>query len=246
MRWPKLSFSKVCLPIILLVLAVVIGWKLPVFVKAPYVWVSLSWFVVIVLLLRLVANTKLKVVLVNLGAVVFALTAYEAYLYKNTPAKRTRYEDIYKRYYQLNHPFLGYAPNKNVVRPSARKYYNDRLVYDVAYTIGENRLRISMSGERAKDLHGCILFFGGSYTFGEGVNDNESMPYQVDLLTKKRYRIFNFGLHGYGPHQMLSALEHGYVKRIAPCDAPTTVIYQTHSTHVRRAARLASWDTHGP
>ena len=50
--------------------------------------------------------------------------------------------------------------------------------------------------------------------FGAGLNDTEAMPYQVGLKTNGDYRIYNFGVNAYGPHHMLSALEHGYVENI--------------------------------
>jgi hypothetical protein len=54
--------------------------------------------------------------------------------------------------------------------------------------------------------------FGCSFTFREGVEDREAMPYLVGELSK--YIVYNFGFHGYGAHQMLSALEYGIVDRI--------------------------------
>jgi hypothetical protein len=138
---------------------------------------------------------------------------------------------------------LGYRPRKNTVVDS-RKYFKDELVYDVTYSIDANGLRIAPpvtpgSGER------CILFFGGSFTFGEGVEDDTTTAYQVGQRLEGRYRIFNFGFHGYGPHQMLSALESGLAKSISSCNA-RYVIYLVLVEHVQRPAGLALWDLEGP
>ena len=48
-----------------------------------------------------------------------------------------------------------------------------------------------------------LNFFGGSFAFGFGLNDNETMPY---LLQKylKNWKIENYGINGYGVHQMLA------------------------------------------
>jgi hypothetical protein len=51
-----------------------------------------------------------------------------------------------------------------------------------------------------------MLFFGGSYTFGEGVNDNETMPSYVSQLAPK-YKSYNYGVGGYGPQHMLAKLQ---------------------------------------
>lgn len=138
---------------------------------------------------------------------------------------------------------LGYRPRKNTVVDS-RKYFKDELVYDVTYSIDANGLRIAPpvtpgSGER------CILFFGGSFTFGEGVEDDTTTAYRVGQRLEGRYRIFNFGFHGYGPHQMLSALESGLAKSISSCNA-RYVIYLVLVEHVQRPAGLALWDLEGP
>lgn len=48
-----------------------------------------------------------------------------------------------------------------------------------------------------------------------------------------------FGFHGYGPHQMLSALESGLARSIADCDT-RHVIYLALVEHVQRSAGLPS------
>jgi len=71
------------------------------------------------------------------------------------------------------------------------------------------------------------------------VNDHEAMPYVVGELQK--HKVYNFGFPGYGPHQMLSAIENGLVDckpRIAVC--------QMITNHVARAAGHPSWGRHGP
>ncbi len=46
---------------------------------------------------------------------------------------------------------------------------------------------------------------------------------------------------------MLSAIEHKFVENIVLCNnKPIFAIYSTHVDHVKRAAGLASWDSHGP
>ena len=71
------------------------------------------------------------------------------------------------------------------------------------------------------------------------------MPYQVSRKTHGIYRVYNFGFHGYGPHQMLSALEHSLVEGIVEC-VPQYAIFQALVSHVSRSAGSASWEQHGP
>ncbi|MCP5104361.1 MAG: hypothetical protein GY950_13315 [bacterium] len=142
-----------------------------------------------------------------------------------------------------NHDILGYGPRKNTKSPHT-KYYGNDLICDVVYTIDSNGLRTSPPCNPLNTGR-SVLFFGGSFTFGSGVNDEETMPYLTGVKTHGRYRIHNFGFRGYGPHQMLSAIEHKMVENIVEYK-PKYAIYQALLGHIGRAAGLGSWDAHGP
>ena len=71
------------------------------------------------------------------------------------------------------------------------------------------------------------------------------MPFQVGVLTGGKYCIYNFGFHGYGPHQMLSAIEHGKVDSVVR-SRPRYAIYQALTDHAWRAAGKAPYGQHGP
>ena len=116
-----------------------------------------------------------------------------------------------------------------------RKFLDDEPIFDVVYTTNEAGLRASPPSAEARE---SILFFGGSFTFGTGVNDDETMPHRGGVATKGKYRVFNFGYAGYGPHQMLAAIEGGLVDEIV-IEPPKYVIYQAIPHHVERAAGLA-------
>jgi hypothetical protein len=146
-------------------------------------------------------------------------------------------------YYRVD-KYLGYAPHKET-KISEVKSYKDELIYNVTYTFDENGLRVSPPSNDL-EVEGCILFFGCSYTYGIGVEDHEAMPYQVGIKFQKKYRIYNFALSGYGPHQMLSALEHKLVANTISCSGKIAAVYQAIPHHIERAAGLTYWDYHGP
>ncbi|UCF64817.1 MAG: hypothetical protein JSW33_03000, partial [bacterium] len=137
----------------------------------------------------------------------------------------------------------GYAPGKGKATTS-NKFLGEKEIYNVTYTIDSNGLRVAPPYKN-KENSECILFFGGSVTFGEGLNDNETVPYRVGIKTRGEFRIYNFSFHGYGPHQMLAAIEHDMVDTIIKCK-PEYAIYQAIVNHVDRSAGLSSWDRHGP
>jgi hypothetical protein len=120
------------------------------------------------------------------------------------------------------------------------------LLYEVKYTIDEHGLRVtSPSINTRKAESSCVLFFGDSFTFGEGVDDAETMPYRLAVKTNQRYQAYNFGFLGYGPHQMLAQLQRGVVDGTIEC-TPVMAIYQALPGHVSRAAGLEAWDQSGP
>jgi hypothetical protein len=223
------------------------------FAPNPYIWVFTLWAAVFSRAAWLLPNPTIRAVCVNLAVV--ALFGYGAETYfwleKREPDPSAHAtSDAYRMegsildgYRDMNHPVLGYAPVKGV-SAEARKYYGDQLIYDVVYTIDQNGLRHSPPVRTGIDP-GCVLFFGGSFTYGEGVQDEETMPYRVGILTEGRFQIYNFGFHGYGPHQMLAALESGLVAEAAPCE-PDFVIYQGLDRHVLRTAGLVAWGKNGP
>jgi hypothetical protein len=174
----------------------------------------------------------------NLAFLSFILGCLEIYSYF-TKTPMPQYEgDAYRTKYMIPNDTLGYGPIAGAI-VEARKVLGPRLIYRVTYTIGENGLRITPEDGDNR----CILFFGDSFTFGEGVEDQQSMPYIVAELSKRK--TYNFGFHGYGPHQMLSAIEHGLVDRIVDCE-PHWVIYSALPQHVARSAGYWLWDEHGP
>jgi hypothetical protein len=211
---------------------------------APWSAVLLSAAALLVAYAVTAKRTAAKVALANIGAVCFALALFEAYLaHEELRGDGTRLEGSITEGFTHLDDVLGYAPDASA-RVTARKLHGDTLVYDVVYTIGPDGLRIAPPASDAT-LHGCVVFFGDSVTFGEGVNDDQTLPYQVGIKTDGRYKVYNFAFSGYGPHQMLAGLRAKWVERIAACK-PTHFINLIILAHVARVAGLTGWDRHGP
>ncbi len=80
-------------------------------------------------------------------------------------------------------------------------------VFDVVYHVDEHLRRATLlvpEGPRER----FALFFSDSFTFGEGVSDDQTTPYAVGVLAP-RYHPLNYGFHGGSPSDMLSWLEAG-------------------------------------
>jgi hypothetical protein len=225
------------------------------FFVIPYAWICFAWCLAFVYVFKRTKSNKLRIAFYNASAILLIFGVIEIFLYvqdremlwlikqRNSVREECRNEEgelLTTR--REEHDILGYVPMKKTI--FQKRYYGDELICDISFTIEDNGLRLSPP-YREESESGSILFFGCSYTFGHGVNDNETMPYLVGLKTGGRYRVYNFAWCGYGPHQMLASFEHGLVSDIIECE-PAYVIYTAIIDHAFRCAGRAIWDTHGP
>lgn len=226
---------------IIIIISVIVTLLVLEIPTAPYVYIGLIWIITILFLSLNSKRNFVKLLGINLSAVILALTIFEAYIWFE------RGEFFVTVHNTLPHKIdnvLGYAPKKEQ-KVTETGFYKDKLIWDATITINENGLRITpLCNDSA--IKGSALFFGCSFTYGFGVNDSETMPYQVGIKSKGKYCIYNFGFRGYGPHQMLSELEHNTVKNIVNNKGKIYAVYQTIGDHIRRVAGLTWWDEHGP
>lgn len=181
-----------------------------------------------------------RVVSFNIAAIALSLAVYLSWADANVERQQT-----FSNSSGLSHPDadLGHRPDPNF-QTGARMTRGEEVIYDTTYTFDADALRIHPE-ESTDDPNDCVLFFGCSFTFGEGVGDDEAMPYVVGTLARGRYRVRNFAYSGYGPHHMLAAIETGLVERVARC-TPKVAIYQAHPHHALRASGKWWWDEKGP
>ncbi len=115
------------------------------------------------------------------------------------------------------------------------------VIYEVNYTIdGDfNRQVLSAAGGPA------TVFFGDSFTFGDGVNDAGTMPQQfADVFDRKR-RVLNLAITGYSPQQFLREVETGMQDAlIGP--HPDAFVFLTSPFHAKRTACKESWIARAP
>jgi len=138
-------------------------------------------------------------------------------------------------YVTLDTP-LGYAPNPGVF--SSIKCEGDcarHQIYNVSYTIEDGGFRHTPQGPGPGKTR-TALFVGDSATFGEGLNDDETLPYYFAKL-RPDAAVFNFAFHGYGAHQVLRALETGYFDRYTGGKVDL-IVFPTTAWHAERSSCL--------
>lgn len=215
----------------------------------PFAWIFLLWFIVFFYAARKSKKSSAaQLIYLNISLVLLILGIYEIYLgskeierYGITEFNRDQAGNPILWY--TENELLGYAPKKNLAVNTTKKFF-DEIVFDVVYTIDENGLRVTPPAQDSSEPE-CILFLGDSLTFGEGINDQETLPYITSLKTNQQFQVYNFAFRGYGPHQMLASLEQGRIADIAKCQ-PKYAIFPVISDHVPRVAGLSVWDPNGP
>ena len=225
--------------------------------KAPFFYLGLeTFFVLLFLSYKLTKHNFLKAFFFNLAIAVLFLGLAEAYFtWFRAPIIRGGQIKIAEEYlqggdYYVSDAVRGYAAGANV-KKRIRKSRKERVLYEVVYTTNGNGLRVAPhdlaeKGEEQRKNSENAIFFGDSFTYGEGLNDHETLPYLFEALSGGRYRVYNFGFHGYGPHQMLRIIETGWLEKIVSGPQPMVVVYEALIEHIERVSGKMIWDARVP
>ena len=168
--------------------------------------------------------------------------------YADKKAKSSECETISEGSYnqsQSKNDILGYKSNvKNDTIISHRILKeSNKTIYNATYTNDKNGWRATPNSNL--DSTKCFLLFGDSFTYGEGINDNETLAFYISKATGQKYRIYNFGFHGYGAHQALALLKSGEVQKVLSKDKKCDEIialYESLPTHIARTSGFSAWE----
>jgi len=147
-----------------------------------------------------------------------------------------------ERYHYVFDDQLGIVLPRGITA-EARKLTDGHLDYDVTYTIDADGHRATASS--TDPAAGSVLFMGSSDTFGQGLNDGETLPQQFSTLTAQHYHVVNFGVPTYGLHQPVRMLELGLPDG-ALTKGQRIIVYLASPDHARRAAAAYDWAARGP
>ncbi|WIM09512.1 MAG: hypothetical protein OJF58_000463 [Enhydrobacter sp.] len=182
---------------------------------------------------------------VNLGAVVVAVVAFGAWKRLDPAQGATRPThiegSITAGFYEQGVDDVGFIARANM-HVTAREVMGARVIYDAVYTTGADHFRVVPAAGKPDR---CVLLFGDSFTFGEGVSDGETSAAQIVARSRGRVAARNFGIGGWGPHQFLAGLLSGRFQRAIGC-APTDAFYLIIPAQIGRVVGQGQWDKHGP
>lgn len=143
------------------------------------------------------------------------------------------------KFFYEHDPMLGYAHPRGK-RLAQRKIHGRELVYDILCTLDDDGRRITPCHPQAQN---AVLLFGDSFTFGDGLQDDETFAWRLAGILGSDWQVFNYGVSGYGAHQALGLIEFGRI----PFDLLTKdyrkiyAFFLTIQDHPRRACRYFSF-----
>ncbi len=104
---------------------------------------------------------------------------------------------------------LGYTLGKPG-RYRSRRILIGTPGYDVNYTINAKAMRQVDAGHDGKG----VIFLGDSFVFGLGLNDADTLPQIFARLTKQRFPVFNAGVPGWSPANVLAEIQSGRLDKM--------------------------------
>jgi len=109
-----------------------------------------------------------------------------------------------------------------------------RVIYDVVYSFDPQGNRVSTPAPAAEQKP-AALFLGGSFMFGEGLKDQDTLPSQFAQISG--VSAINAGMHGYGSHQAYRLLDDDTLYRQRTNQQPVQlVVYRVIGNHAIRAS----------
>ncbi len=140
---------------------------------------------------------------------------------------------------------LGYGPKEDTsFQVTAIRKNNDSVIFNVVFSFKNGKRYTPEVNDTAQEY--CV-FLGCSHVFGDGLNDNQTLPYFFNLYTHRKFNVINMAFNGYGPHQALKITEEILLKNQGVLDGKKgTVIYSFIPSHFIRAGGKVPWDQKGP
>jgi hypothetical protein len=230
---PKIPYFAI--PVLLGLIALFEAWHFVPFFR-------LLTFIAVFLLLANIAwlaRGNARDIFLMLASLAFGLVVVEGVAY--TMMRGTYGTAAYRGAWSPGQPIIGWGPAAPGKFHDFRIAPNGATVYDATYTIDRNLLRKTLSCQKGP----AVVFFGCSFTFGDGVNDNQTLPQNFADLIGRKTRVLNLGFTGYGPQQFLREEQTGRFDKVIGTN-PKLFVFLTAVWHAERTACKAYWTPRAP
>lgn len=148
--------------------------------------------------------------------------------WKNETPAGTVYAENY--FFKDSHGIIKPLPNGRY-RSVSRRKKNGSLIYDVIYSIDKYSRRIAPALNKESRVNDAI-FFGCSFTYGEGLQDDQSIPARF-AARAPAFMPYNYAFHGGSAADMLTKLKSGTLKGEIP-EKNGALVYIFIDAHIQR------------
>ena len=159
----------------------------------------------------LAAAVALSLALLDAFAGLLTPTAYGAGLVRKVDPK----------WWPQPHPVLGFRPKPDSTAV-ATATFNGQPVYNTTYHIDSEGGRVTPKTPPGADLY---LFLGDSFMFGQGIRDDETLPWQFAEMGDGKVRTLNLSAPGNAPNHLVRAFEAGLLDRYAGQRVKAVVVW---------------------
>lgn len=126
---------------------------------------------------------------------------------------------------------LGFVHTPNsIIRHIKRT--DKKVVYDAVYRFDQYSRRVVPMDNR-KSRTKFLIYYGCSFTYGNGLDDDQTFPYYVSKL-EDQYSPYNYSIGATGPNTMLALLEKGKLIEQIP-EKTGKMIYVYIDSHIDRS-----------
>lgn len=133
-------------------------------------------------------------------------------------------------------PLVGWGPTRPGVYHSTKSTADGRrLIFDTQVTIDATLIRKTDPSTGTRP----IAFFGDSWVYGDGVDDDGTLPQAFADLTDRKIPVLNLAFAGWSPAQNLLALQSGLYAPLLR--SPRHFILFTAAFHLERTACLGAY-----
>lgn len=147
----------------------------------------------------LVAALALSLALLDAFAGLLTPTAHGAGLVRS----------VEPRWWPQPHPVLGFRPKPDSTAV-ATATYDGQPVYHETYHIDSESGRVTPAAPPGADLY---LFLGDSFMFGQGIKDQDTLPWLFAEANDGKVRTLNLSAPGSAPNHLVRAFEAGLLDR---------------------------------
>jgi hypothetical protein len=200
--------------------------------KYEFVYIFFAVATLFIIAAAVIKKQAVKIACLILFSFFTALSATELYLAFTSQEIYTDKFD-YSRFQLENHDLSEHKIDITLDTNGARTYYIDRepnngetLIAKFAYTTYQNGFRYTKGNKNAQNSY---VFLGCSFTYGEAINDDETLPYYFSQLMNFENNVCNFGINGKGLVTALNILESDILEKFIDLDKNGQIEYFIYS-----------------